>query len=144
MKIVQQRSVGAILGQDSVEKSIVAGSVGLALVVAFMLIYYRLPGLLAVMALAMYAAVVFALFKLIPVVLTLAGIAGFVLSIGMAVDANILIFERLKESYGPDIRCARRWSPALAGVDLDPRLQPCHPHHLRHSLLGSVPASSRA
>lgn len=97
MKIVQQRSVGAILGQDSVEKSIIAGSVGLALVALFMLIYYRLPGILAVLALTMYAAVVFALFKLIPIVLTLAGIAGFVLSIGMAVDANILIFERLKE-----------------------------------------------
>ena len=97
MKIVQQRSVGAILGQDSVEKSIIAGSVGLALVALFMLIYYRLPGILAVLALTMYAAVVFALFKLIPIVLTLAGIAGFVLSIGMAVDANILIFERMKE-----------------------------------------------
>ena len=108
MKIVQQRSVGAILGQDSVEKSIVAGSVGLALVAAFMLIYYRLPGLLAVVALAMYAVVVFALFKLIPVVLTLAGIAGFVLSIGMAVDANILIFERLKEELraGHSLRSA--------------------------------------
>ncbi len=108
MKIVQQRSVGAILGQDSVEKSIVAGAVGLALVTAFMLIYYRLPGLLAVTSLAMYAVVVFALFKLIPVVLTLAGIAGFVLSIGMAVDANILIFERLKEELraGHSLRSA--------------------------------------
>ena len=108
MKIVQQRSVGAILGQDSVEKSIIAGSVGLALVAAFMLIYYRLPGILAVMALAIYAVVVFALFKFIPVVLTLAGIAGFVLSIGMAVDANILIFERLKEELraGHSLRSA--------------------------------------
>ena len=108
MKIVQQRSVGAILGQDSVEKSIVAGAVGLALVAAFMLIYYRLPGVLAVLALAIYAVVVFALFKLIPVVLTLAGIAGFVLSIGMAVDANILIFERLKEELraGHSLRSA--------------------------------------
>lgn len=109
MKVIQQRSVGATLGQDSIEKSIEAGIVGLALVAIFMLLYYRLPGLLAIVALAIYATTVLALFKLIPVVLTLAGIAGFVLSIGMAVDANILIFERLKE----ELRAGRTLRPAI-------------------------------
>jgi protein-export membrane protein SecD len=71
--------------------------IGISLVIAFMLIYYRLPGLVASFALIYYTLVVYAIFRLIPVTLTLAGIAGFVLSIGMAVDANILIFERMKE-----------------------------------------------
>jgi preprotein translocase subunit SecD len=97
LEIVEQRTVGPTLGQDSLQKSFVAGAIGLLLVVLFMLVYYRLPGLLADVALVIYALVVFALFKLIPVTLTLAGIAGFILSIGMAVDANILIFERMKE-----------------------------------------------
>jgi preprotein translocase subunit SecD len=89
--------VDATLGKVSVEKSLLAGVLGILLVALFMLIYYRLPGLLAVIALAIYALVTIALFKLWPVTLTLAGIAGFILSIGMAVDANVLIFERLKE-----------------------------------------------
>lgn len=93
----ETRTVGPTLGQESVQKSIIAGAIGLLIVVLFMLIYYRLPGLLADLALGIYALLVFALFKLIPVTLTLPGIAGFVLSIGMAVDANILIFERMKE-----------------------------------------------
>lgn len=97
LRVETHREVGPTLGEDSVRKSTLAGTIGLSMVVAFMLIYYRLPGLLADLALGIYAAVVFALFKLIPVVLTLAGIAGFILSVGMAVDANILIFERLKE-----------------------------------------------
>lgn len=97
LRVETHREVGPTLGEDSVRKSTLAGVIGLSMVVAFMLIYYRLPGLLADLALGIYAAVVFALFKLIPVVLTLAGIAGFILSVGMAVDANILIFERLKE-----------------------------------------------
>lgn len=97
LKVVQNRTVGPTLGQDSINKSLMAGAIGLGIVVLFMLIYYRLPGLLANVALGIYAATVFALFKLIPVTLTLAGIAGFILSIGMAVDANILIFERTKE-----------------------------------------------
>lgn len=97
LEVIENRTVGPTLGQDSVQKSIVAGQVGLLLVILFMLLYYRLPGLLADVALGIYAAVVFALFKLIPVTLTLPGIAGFILSIGMAVDANILIFERMKE-----------------------------------------------
>lgn len=97
LKLAEQRTVGPTLGQDSVEKSLVAGLIGLTLVAMFMIFYYRLPGVLAVAALLVYASVMVALFKLIPVTLTLAGIAGFIFSIGIAVDANILIFERMKE-----------------------------------------------
>jgi len=97
MKVVNNRSVGATLGQDSVQKSITAGLVGLSVVLLFMLSYYRLPGLLADFALVIYALLNLAAFKLLPVVLTLPGIAGFLLSTGMAVDANVLIFERMKE-----------------------------------------------
>ncbi len=108
LRIETHREVGPTLGEDSVRKSTLAGAIGLSMVVAFMLIYYRLPGLLADLALGIYAAVAFALFKLIPVVLTLAGIAGFILSVGMAVDANILIFERLREELraGKGLRLA--------------------------------------
>ncbi len=108
LRVETHREVGPTLGEDSVRKSTLAGVIGLSMVVAFMLIYYRLPGLLANLALGIYAAVVFALFKLIPVVLTLAGIAGFILSVGMAVDANILIFERLREELraGKGLRLA--------------------------------------
>jgi len=95
--LVGQQTVGATLGSASVQKSLFAGLVGFILVAIFMLIFYRLPGLLAVLALSLYAVVVLALFKLIPVTMTLAGIAGFILTIGMAVDANILIFSRTKE-----------------------------------------------
>ena len=97
INLVQQTSVGATLGSDSVQKSLMAGIVGLFFVALFMILYYRVPGALATIALLIYALVVLALFKLIPVTLTLAGIAGFILSVGMAVDANILIFERTKE-----------------------------------------------
>jgi preprotein translocase subunit SecD len=97
LKIAESRTVGPTLGQDSLRKSLIAGIVGLAVVAVFMILYYRLPGILAVLALLMYATITFALFKLIPVTLTLPGIAGFVLSVGVAVDANILIFERMKE-----------------------------------------------
>lgn len=97
LKVVQSEAIGPTLGQDSVRKSMVAGIIGLSIVVLFMALYYRVPGILADLALVIYALTTFALYKLIPVTLTLAGIAGFILSIGMAVDANILIFERLKE-----------------------------------------------
>lgn len=97
LEVVQSRTVGPTLGQDSVDRSIIAGIVGLALVAAMMILYYRVPGALSIVALMIYTAIVFSLFKLIPVTLTLAGIAGFILSIGMAVDANVLIFSRLKE-----------------------------------------------
>jgi len=97
VELIAQQSVGATLGAKSLQTSLYAGIVGIIIVMIFMLLYYRLPGLLAVIALSLYVAVVLALFKLIGVTLTLAGIAGFILSIGMAVDANVLIFERLKE-----------------------------------------------
>ncbi|HLB11845.1 MAG TPA: protein translocase subunit SecD [Dehalococcoidia bacterium] len=95
--VVKQQDVDATLGADSLEKSLLAGEIGLAIVALFMLIYYRVPGLLADIALLVYSSVTLAVFQLIPVTLSLAGIAGFILSIGMAVDANILIFERTKE-----------------------------------------------
>ncbi|MDP3993217.1 MAG: protein translocase subunit SecD [bacterium] len=97
IKLIEQHTVGATLGADSVKKSLVAGIIGLVLVMLFMVFNYRLAGLISVLALTGYALITLALFKLIPVTLTLAGIAGFILSIGMAVDANILIFERLRE-----------------------------------------------
>jgi len=95
--LINQQNVGASLGKVSVERSLLAGLIGLALVAVFMIIYYRLPGLLSVIALIIYSLIVLAIFKLWPVTLTLAGVAGFILSIGMAVDANVLIFERMKE-----------------------------------------------
>ncbi len=97
LKVVETRTVGPTLGQESLRKSLLAGLIGLSIVVLFMALYYRVPGILADLALITYALISFALFKLMPVTLTLPGIAGFVLSIGMAVDANVLIFERLKE-----------------------------------------------
>jgi preprotein translocase subunit SecD len=104
ISLVEQRTVGATLGQQSIAKSIVAGIIGLTVVALFMILYYRLAGVIAVAALGIYTLITLALYKLSgispsPIVLTLAGIAGFVLSIGMAVDANILIFERTKEEY---------------------------------------------
>ena len=96
-KIIEENTVGPTLGADSVQKSKKAGAVGLGLVMIFMILVYKLPGLIADIALIIYGIIVLAIFKTIPVTLTLAGIAGFILSIGMAVDANILIFERTKE-----------------------------------------------
>ena len=96
-KIVEENTVGPTLGADSIAKSKIAGAIGLGFVMLFMIAYYRVPGLIANIALIIYGLILFALFKIIPVTLTLAGIAGFILSIGMAVDANILIFERTKE-----------------------------------------------
>ncbi len=95
--LLQRRSVDAILGADSLAKSVVAGAVGLALVFLFMTLYYRVPGLVASVALLIYAALVLAIFKLMPVTLTLSGVAATILSVGMAVDANVLIFERMKD-----------------------------------------------
>jgi protein-export membrane protein SecD len=101
--------IGATLGAESVEKSIRAGVVGLAIVLLFMLVYYRLPGGLADLALVIYVLLNLAIYKLAPITLTLPGIAGFILSAGMAVDANILIFERMKE----ELRRGRRLSQAV-------------------------------
>ena len=95
--LIQERDVDAILGADSLAKSVVAGIVGLALVFLFMTLYYRVPGLVASVALLIYAAMVLAIFKALPVTLTLSGVAATILSVGMAVDANVLIFERMKD-----------------------------------------------
>jgi len=97
VKIIEERSVGATLGQDSIKKSLIAGVVGISMVMLFMILVYGLPGLVADCALILYTLTTLALFKTFTVTLTLAGIAGFILSVGMAVDANILIFERTKE-----------------------------------------------
>ncbi|MBT9544625.1 MAG: protein translocase subunit SecD [Candidatus Sericytochromatia bacterium] len=97
LSMVENRTVGPTLGQEAVEKSFMAGMAGLIVVVFFMLWFYRVPGAMANISLIFYSALNMAVFKLIPVTLTVPGIAGFILSIGMAVDANILIFERTKE-----------------------------------------------
>jgi len=94
---VQSTEVSATLGADTVRRSLLAGLVGLIIVVIFMVGYYRFPGMLASIALLIYAGIVLALYKLVPVTVTLAGLAGFVLSVGMAVDANVLIFERIRD-----------------------------------------------
>lgn len=113
-KIVEENTVGPTLGADSIAKSRNAGIIGLSAVMIFMLIFYRVPGLIADIALIIYSLILFALFKTIPVTLTLAGIAGFILSIGMAVDANILIFERTKE----ELRAGRNLFTAInSGFD---------------------------
>ena len=97
IKLLQQQNIGPSLGKISIQKSVLASLIGFLAVALFMIAYYRWPGLIAVFALVVYALITLAIFKLIPVTLTLAGIAGFALSIGMAVDANILIFERTRE-----------------------------------------------
>jgi preprotein translocase subunit SecD len=97
LKMIENRTVGPTLGQEAVDKSIIAGTLGLGGVILFMFLYYRFPGLVADIALLIYSLMSLAIFKIIPVTLTVPGIAGFILSIGMAVDANILIFERTKE-----------------------------------------------
>jgi preprotein translocase subunit SecD len=89
--------VDAILGADSLRKSVIAGLIGLALVLVFMVAYYRVPGLIAAVALIIYGVLMLAIFKILPVTLTLSGLAAAILSVGMAVDANILIFERMKD-----------------------------------------------
>ena len=109
IKVVESRTVGPTLGEESVRKSLVAGIIGLVVVMLFMAFNYRLPGVIADLALICYALFSLMLFKLIPVVLTLPGIAGFILSIGMAVDANVLIFERLKE----ELRAGRNLRQAI-------------------------------
>ncbi len=97
LRVVQQEEVDATLGDQAVVDSVQAGLIALFVIMAFMVLYYRLPGVLAALALFVYVSVSLAVFKLWPVTITSAGIAAFVLSVGMAVDANILIFERMKE-----------------------------------------------
>jgi preprotein translocase subunit SecD len=106
---ISSQNVPATLGADFLHRTLLAGLLGILLVFLFMLVYYRLPGSVAVFALLYYAVVVLAIFRLIPVTLTLAGIAGFVLSVGMAVDANILIFERTRE----ELRAGKTLQPAI-------------------------------
>jgi preprotein translocase subunit SecD len=97
LKVIEIRTVGPTLGQESLQASLRAGAIGFMIVILFMLLYYRLPGLVADIAIIIYALITFAIFRYIPVTLTLPGIAGFLLSTGSALDANILIFERMKE-----------------------------------------------
>jgi preprotein translocase subunit SecD len=97
LQIVERRDIGATLGEDSLRKSLMAGIIGSAMVVLFMIAYYRFSGFVACLALVVFVALNLAIFKLIPVVLTLPGIAGFIVSIGMGVDGNVLVAERLKE-----------------------------------------------
>lgn len=111
LEVVQSRTVGPTLGADSIRKSIEAGIVGLSIVALFMILYYRLPGLLSVFALLLYTLFSVAVYKVLGVVLTLAGLAGFILSIGMAVDANVLIFARMKD----ELRIGRTISAAVEG-----------------------------
>ena len=97
LKIIQESDVDALLGSESLKRSLMAGIVGLGLVMLFMVAYYRMAGLVAAVSLVVYSLIVLAIFKMIPITLTLSHIGGFILSIGMAVDANVLIFERMKE-----------------------------------------------
>ncbi len=121
LEVVNRRSIGATLGEDSVRRSITAGLIGLVTVLLFMSVYYRVPGMMSALALLIFAGLNLALYKLIPITLTLPGIAGFLLSTGMAVDANILIFERMKEElrWGRSLRAAleagfsRAWTSIL-------------------------------
>ncbi len=99
LETIYEQTISPVLGADFVSLSVKAGLIGIVLVMLFMMLYYRLPGVMACLALIFYGSVVLAIFKLWPVTLTLAGIGGFILSIGMAVDANVLIFERMKEEF---------------------------------------------
>ena len=136
LQVVDVRTIGASLGQDSIDRSLQAGIVGGALILIFMVLLYRLPGVLADISLGIYVTFNLAMYKLLPVTLTLPGIAGFILSIGMAVDANILVFERMKEELrsGRSLRLAvetgfsRAW-PAI------PRRQPLNADLLRRAVL---------
>ncbi|RME51637.1 MAG: protein translocase subunit SecD [Caldilineae bacterium] len=125
LKVVENRTVGPSLGQESLQRSLRAGTIGIIVVLLFMLIYYRVPGVFAALAMALYGLINFSLYKLIPVTLTVPAITGFILSIGMAVDANILVFERMKEEFraGRRIRSAvesgftRAW-PSIRDANL--------------------------
>ena len=110
LKIVETRLVGPTLGEDSLQKSLLAGAIGFAIVFLFMAIYYRAAGLIAIIGIIFYALVDFAIFRFVPVTLTLAGVAGFLLSTGSALDANILIFERFKE----ELRAGRNLTQAFS------------------------------
>jgi len=107
--LISQQSVGPTLGKISLEQSLKAGFLGFLAIIIFMILFYRLPGILAGLALAIYVVLVLSVFKLIPVTLTLAGIGGFILSIGMAIDANVLIFSRMRE----ELRSGKNFAQSL-------------------------------
>ncbi len=109
LKVVETRTIGPSLGEDSLQKSLVALLIGFIVVILFMALYYRLPGILADISIITYALVTFSIFRYLPVTLTLPGIAGFMLSTGSALDANILIFERLRE----ELRAGRKLNQAV-------------------------------
>ena len=123
IELVSTQTIGATLGAEVLGSGISAAIIGLSLVIAFMVLWYRVPGTVAIVALSVYVALMLSLFMLIPVTLTAAGLAGFILSLGMAVDANVLVFERMKELYreGYDSRTAayegfsRAWSAIRDG-----------------------------
>lgn len=120
ISLLSTQSVGASLGSAAIDRGIQAGLIGFLAVAIFLIAWYRVPGILAVLALLMYVAIMFAIFKLVPIVLTAAGIAGFILTIGMAVDANVLIFERFKEEMyaGKNTRDAIREGFARAWLSI--------------------------
>lgn len=109
IELVSTQTIGATLGEEAVRAGVLAGVVGFLALAAFMILWYRLPGVVAVVSLFIYVILMLALFKLIPVVLTAAGIAGFILSVGLAVDANVLIAERLKE----ELALGKKTEPAI-------------------------------
>jgi len=109
IEVISQRTIGASLGEESVTKSLRAGIIGLIMVMVFMALLYGWLGVLADLALLIYGLLTLAIYKLIPITLTLPGLAGFILSVGMAVDSNILIFERMKE----EIRSGKPWQTAM-------------------------------
>jgi len=125
IKLISQQSVEPTLGKISLEKSLKAGIFGFLAIIIFMILFYRLPGILAGLALTIYIVLVLTFFKLIPVTLTLAGIGGFILSIGMAIDANILIFSRMRE----ELRSGKNFSQSLEDYNPPTTLhsQPTHP-----------------
>ncbi len=109
LKIMQEQDVDATLGSDSIQKSLIAGAIGAVMIILFMILYYRMSGFVACIALLIYSVLFIAIFKLIPITLTLPGVAAFIVSLGMAVDANVLIFERMKE----ELRAGRTISAAV-------------------------------
>lgn len=123
IELQSTQTIGASLGAEVLDKGLIAGSIGLTLVILFMMIWYRMPGLIAAISLLSYVVIMLALFQFIPVTLTAAGLAGFVLSLGMAVDANVLVFERMKEEFkrgvpsreAASVGFARAWSAIRDG-----------------------------
>lgn len=110
ISLLSRQTIGAILGSNAVNAGVKAAIIGFLIIALFLILWYRLPGLIAVLALCIYVSIILVLFKLLPVTLTAAGIAGFIISIGIAVDANVLIFERVKE----ELRSGRTISDAVA------------------------------